>query len=269
MSSLRLGTHALLPTDVELVRMVLRLYGLQGQCQWAYAEKPPYDAVLVEASALEASPLPDTEPAVRHVLHLTRHDTGEATDRLPRPLCPQKLRHWLEGVESILASPSKVVPAPLLAPEPESLPAPAPEPAPAEPEPAFVQALASPAGPASAPEPEPEPLALPPEDAPRLRLQRWPRQGILRNDPDRIRMATLLSRRALNARDLVNLTGFAPHQCQVFMQILQASSLLQPAPAASAAAEAASIAAAPPPARAAKPRFTQGLIAGLRKRLGL
>lgn len=249
MSSLRLGTHALFPTDVELVRMLLRLYGIQGKCQWAYAEAPPYDAVLVDASTLEASPLPDPGLAVRHVLRLTRTDTADTADTLPRPLCATKLRRWLDGVEGTLTS--AVAPAPESTPAPES----APE------LPTAQEATAS------------EPLALPPQDAPRFRLQRWPRQGILRDDPCRIRMATLLSRRALNAHDLVSLTGFAPHQCLVFMQILHASSLLQPAaPAAARTAapqDAASPAASLQPASSAKPRFTQGLIAGLRKRLGI
>lgn len=230
--------------------MLLRLYGIQGKCHWAYADAPPYDAVLVDASTLATSPLPDPWSAVRHVLRLTRTDTADSADTLPRPLCAVKLRRWLDGVEDTLTSPATAAP--------ESTPAPAPE---------SARAL-RPAQEAAVP----EPLALPPENAPRFRLQRWPRQGILRDDPGRIRMATLLSRRALNAHDLVSLTGFAPHQCQVFMQILHASSLLQPtAPAVTriAATQDASPAANLQPANSTKPRFTQGLIAGLRKRLGL
>ena len=245
MSSLRLGTHALLPTDVELVRMLLRLYGIQGKCQWAYAEAPPYDAVLVEASALEASPLPDTEPAARHVLRLTRADTADTTDTLPRPLCADRLRRWLDRVENTLASSSPAAP--------ESAPVPATSSVHVHPP--AQEAAAS------------ESMVLPPEDAPRFRLQRWPRQGILRDDPGRIRMATLLSRRALNAHDLVSLTGFTPHQCQVFMQILHASSLLQAAVPVTQDAAGPAVSLQPP--SPAKPRFTQGLIAGLRKRLGL
>lgn len=235
--------------------MLLRLYGLQGNCQWAYAETPPYDAVLVEASSLEANSLPAAEPSARHVLRLTRTDATDDPDTLTRPLCALKLRSWLDGVENTLSSPPASAPspapqAPMTAPEPTQL---------LRPETKTETETAS------------EPSTLLPEDAPRFSLQRWPRQGILRGDPARIRMATLLSRRALNARDLVNLTGFEPHQCQVFMQILRASDLLLPTPLAAtdtpqAVASPVSI---PPPARPAKPPFTQSLIAGLRKRLGL
>ncbi len=262
MSSLRLGTCALLPTDVALVRMLLRLYGFQGAFKWSYAEAPPYDAVLVEAAPLEADPPRETEWSTPHVLRLTRADAPGTADTLTRPLCSKKLRGWLEDVERSLAA----APVPVLAPSPVAaevaLP-PAPDPT-SVPEAEFVLPLT------------PEPLALPPADAPRFRLQRWPRQGILRDDPDRVRMATLLSRRALNAHDLVKLTGFAPHPCQIFMQILHASSLLQPAqptavaPSPEAASQAPKSAAhAPKPASTTKPRFTQGLILGLRKRLGL
>lgn len=253
MLSLRLGSHALLPTDVELVRMLLRLYGLQGKFKWTYAELPPYDAILVDQSLVNAGIPPDTESTPPHVLRLTGTNDTDAEDTLPRPVCPQKLGHWLDRVGQALAFP------------PAHTPSDTPEAAAPElvPEPASEETAIAPVPLAT------EPPPLPPDNAPRFSLRRWPRKGILRDDPSRIRMATLLSRRALNARDLVSLTGFAPHQCQVFLQTLHASSLLQPAAPTIAAQAAESTIDLPQPTRPAKPQFTHGLISGLRKRLGL
>ena len=64
--------------------------------------------------------------------------------------------------------------------------------------------------------------------APRLRLRRWPPASIVRDSSERVRMATLLARRALNAHDLHRLTGLDATECLVFMKMLRASDLLVP-----------------------------------------
>lgn len=67
-------------------------------------------------------------------------------------------------------------------------------------------------------------------EAPRLRLRRWPPASVVRGSTERVRMATLLARRALNAHDLHRLTGLDATECLVFMKLLRASNLLVPPP---------------------------------------
>jgi hypothetical protein len=93
---------------------------------------------------------------------------------------------------------------------------------------------------------------------PRYKLRRWPPQALLRSDPQRVRMATLLSRRALAASELSALSGLAEAACQTFLQLLQSFTLLEvQAPAATA--------------MSAVPARPQGaaVAQSLRKRLGL
>lgn len=273
MSCLKLGSHSLHATEVALIRMLLRLYAHGGKSRWTYVEAPPYDVLLVDASSKDAALPPETsDQTAKRVLRLTREEIDEGVqDALPRPLCSEKLREWLDGVESTLEDASEeAIPAAerrttstpqISLAEPLTVETPAATPSPLEP----VQAQEEPGpGDYSASRPFPE-EALPSENDPRFRLQRWPRQGILRGDPGRIRMATLLTRRALNSRDLVNLTGFSPHECQVFMQVLHASSLLLPLHPVAAQGKAATSAQSTP----VKQSFTASLISGLRKRLGL
>jgi hypothetical protein len=117
---------------------------------------------------------------------------------------------------------------------------------------------------------EPEaPLVISPL---RFKLRRWPPAALLRSDPNRIRMATILSRRALNATELASISGQNAGECQAFLQTLQTTGLVEvqqeivAAPRVDQSAQAAS-----PPINvsASKPTFARGLISGIRRRLGL
>lgn len=226
--------------------MLLRLYGNNGHCQWTIADAPPYDALLVDESGFDIhNPLQEGTEA-RRVGRIARGHSDR--DVLQRPLNAGQLRDWLDEVEQSL---------------PAAFPAAPSEPDIRLPPPEIVDTALQPAS---------EPPSLPPEGGPRFRLKRWPHQVLLRKDPARIRIATLLSRRALNARDLVTLTGLDPQRCLVFLQVLQASSLLVPAPAERPDIpdnnHLASTHTLKHPTNA-KPGLTRGLISGLRKRLGL
>ena len=101
----------------------------------------------------------------------------------------------------------------------------------------------------------------------RFKLRRWPPATLLRGDPHRIRMATMLSRRALNAAELATISQQPAEACQAFLMTLQTTGLVdvrgeappRPAPSADQLAKAAP----------AKPAFARSLISGIRKRLGL
>ena len=280
MPPLKLGVHQLAASETIVVRTLLWLYGGREGCNWIFADVPPYDAVLVDAPS-------DAPPAIahaRHLVHLTRAtQAGPGPGTLARPLGADKLRQCLHQVETLLRAPA----ADRVASQDDASAAPAPVAAEPAPTPAMPSAapIASPNALDDVPTlPSPLltlPVALesrvaaasgepPSAHAPRYRLKRWPRAAVLRADPRRIRMATLLSRRALNARDLTMLTGYDAPECQVFMQVLRSAELLvddAPTPSGPAPAPAAPPAAGP--AAAAPQSLTRGLIASFRRRLGL
>lgn len=246
MRPMKLGTQALPPTEVAFVRMLLRLYGNNGHCQWTFTDAPPYDALLVDESEFDIHNSLQVGMEARRVRRIARGHTDR--DVMQRPLNAGQLRNWLDEVEQSLPAASYTAPSgpDIRFPPPETA--------------------------ATTPQSASEAPSLPPEGGPRFRLKRWPHQILLRKDPARIRIATLLSRRALNARDLVMLTGLDPQRCLVFLQVLQASSLLVPAPPERSDItdnnHLASTHSLKHPTNA-KTGLTRGLISGLRKRLGL
>ena len=243
MSPFKLGVHELPAAEVLLLRILMRLFAHDRPNRWIVADAPPYDAVLVDGCRADA-PLAHARQLSPHVLRLTRISADAAPDTLARPLCADRLLQWLDRVESKVMR--TIAPAPA-----------APALAPAE-APSLQPVRTLPSEPAL------------PADAPRFGLRRWPRAAILRDQPGRVRMATLLSRRPLNAHDLRHLTDLPASDCLAFMRVLQAADLLVAPPPASLSAPAAGPghATAQPPART-RPSFTQGLISGLRRRLGL
>jgi hypothetical protein len=102
-----------------------------------------------------------------------------------------------------------------------------------------------------------------PDGAPpsvRYKLKRWPPDALLHGDAQRIRLATLLSRKPLDEQELARLSGQDAERCHTFIQLLQGFKILE--------AESQ----APLPARpASAPTATAhaGLIRSIRRRLGL
>lgn len=110
--------------------------------------------------------------------------------------------------------------------------------------------------------------AAPPASAPalmahaRFRLLRWPPHALLQNDAKLIRMATLLSRRALELSELTELSHLPFEVCQQFIEKLLPTQLL-------AFESITPLRAKPTPQATAPTRFHQGLFSGIRSRLGL
>ena len=239
MPNLRLGAYKLPAAEVVLVQTLFRLYAHGGDFNWTFVTAPPYDALLVDGTQSDDMP---TEVAhmAKSVLRLTRmHDEG-GPDTLSRPIRADKLQAWLHSIEYGFQDTRPVT-----------------QMAGAPSEPPAAAAVAPPQAPVS-------PL--------RFKLRRWPPAALLRSDPNRIRMATILSRRALNATELSSISGQAVHECQAFLQTLQTTGLVEvqqevvvPPPSAQGHTPTR----AAPAATVAKPAFARGLISGIRRRLGL
>jgi len=99
----------------------------------------------------------------------------------------------------------------------------------------------------------------------RFKLRRWPSAALLKNDPQRIRLATLLARRALGARELSSISRLPAEQCQDFVDTLRQADLLEVLEAPTTAASPAAATARPAPPAS----FAHSLITGIRRRLGL
>ena len=182
---------------------------------------------------------PAVDAMAKAVLRLTRMNSGQAPNTLERPIRADRLQDWLKSTEHDLL---QTRPATLIeeATQPDAVEAEATTPA-------------APINPV------------------RFKLRRWPPAALLRSDPNRIRMATLLSRRALNAAELATISQQPVQECQAFLTTLQTTGLVdvEKAPVAPPAGSAPAQAAAAPKPAAPAPAFARGLISGIRRRLGL
>lgn len=126
---------------------------------------------------------------------------------------------------------------------------------------AFDRWLAS-CGPSRPPaQAAPGPAVLPASGASRVRLRRWPPAELLRSEAARMRMATVLSRRHLNARELSKLTEQNEAACQRFIHLLQGFQLLE--------TETVDVAPAPATLAGTAPAARWNLVRSIRRRLGL
>ncbi|MET4578968.1 hypothetical protein [Ottowia thiooxydans] len=99
----------------------------------------------------------------------------------------------------------------------------------------------------------------------RFKLRRWPPAILLRGDATRIRMATILSRRALNLGDLSIVCQQPVSVCETFVQVLRAAHLVDMVEQPVTEAPRASDAQKP----ASRPTFSSSVISSIRRRLGL
>ena len=100
----------------------------------------------------------------------------------------------------------------------------------------------------------------------RLKLKRWPAHLLLRGDASRIRIATLLSRRALTVDEVSLLCQQPVTDCEIFLQVLRAANLLEMQREPSSLQGQGQAAASD---FTPKARISRGLISSIRRRLGL
>lgn len=236
MQAFTLGVHNLPAAETALIKTLMRLYALNTSFRWRFAEVGPFDVVLVDATCVAGHP-----PAslARTVLKITRADAVKDADSLARPIRAEQLQAWLARQEP------------------------------------HVQGLKALQQPAALPASEPKRTKVNTGGL-RFKLQRWPSAALLKNDPQRIRLATLLSRRALGTSELSHISRLPPEQCLAFVDHLRQAGLIEvqtmappprPTMPITTATPIATRRAAPAPAPAVS--LAHGLISGIRRRLGL
>jgi len=216
---LTLGAHRLPAVEVALIRSLVRLFSHTPSFRWHFVDSGLCDAVIVDQDLPQAE-LAEAGQRAPAVLKVTRAYVPGEPDMLQRPIRADQLKAWLERQAIELR----------LTNADRHLPRPA----------ATAGGMT-------------RNLHL------RFKLRRWPSAVLLRSDPQRIRLATLLARRALCARELSHISQLSIEQCQDFVDTLRQADLLEvlevTAPASC-------------PVRPA-PSFAYGLIGGIRRRLGL
>ncbi|MDH6167930.1 hypothetical protein M2282_003081 [Variovorax boronicumulans] len=172
------------------------------------------------------------------VLALTRMHSGSAPHTLERPIRADRLQQWLKSTERALQA--------------------------VRPARSILEERAAPKVEVS--------------DSVRFTLRRWPSALLLRNDPDKVRMASLLARRTLSALELAELGEIPLPRCVMFLQTLRSAGMLEQhvaPPAARAYVESPAARAYAESPRVQRPsapaggEFMRGLIGGIRRRLGL
>lgn len=233
-SQLRLGTIGLAAKDVAYIRALLRLYTHTAKLAWVLVDQPPYQAVVTDRAARAGDPAWFAQ-FTGAVLTLVEPPGAPEDDTVAYPVHAEQLRTWLARRQQDLHAPaSRAAPAPAAAP---NVTAPA--------------AAASAAVPAAAGEL-------------RFKLRRWPSPALLQGDPSHLKIATLLSRNALGIARLAALSGQPEDACRRFLVTLQQAGLLVESVASGSTPGHANAPAAP----AAAP-VRAGLLASLRRHLGL
>ncbi|MGJ7505315.1 MULTISPECIES: hypothetical protein [unclassified Variovorax] len=236
------GLHAFGRTDISVFRLgVYKLPSAEVDVIRTiiqlYANDGAFPWTLVNAPPYDALLVDGTATEAERselarmtgfVLALTRMNSDERPSTLARPIRADKLQQWLNSTERALREAQSVEMA------------------------ADDQAA----------------LKIEVSNSVRFMLRRWPSALLLRNDLDKVRMASLLSRRALNAIELADISGFPLSQCVTFLHVLRVAGTLElhVAPVAAAQVE---------PSRSMesdaiiRSGYARSLVNGIRRRLGL
>ncbi len=230
MSDLRLGAINLEPKDVAFVRALVRLFAHTEKLSWSFADTAPYHAVVTDFGARTANP--GFFAAFEGVVLTLVAGPGAATaDSVAYPIRANQFRDWLKLRQDTLLDVlyRAETPAAILPTAPTA------------------------------------PAAL----GRRFKLRRWPSASVLRGDPLALRIATLMSRNALSTAQLAALTGKPEDACRRFVGVLQEAALLiELIDVAEPGVSTGLATPADVPAPAVAP-VRRGLMASLRRHLGI
>lgn len=231
MDSLKLGLVGLSAAEESLVQTLFRLHKVDPSFIWTLAAAPPFDALLVDAGCdpLSYQALRGRETAVKVLGRL--HDDAEGV--MPRPIRSDLLVHWLNSIEVGILHGGHDQFASTAGDQPS-------------------QGAGSGWRSSRLRWKVSSLLGIETGDAVDafaageclFKLKRWPSPDLLMGDVNRIRIATLLSRKHLGLKDLVSLSRVPADKCSTFVRALFKEQLLESKPVAVAAKSAAPMAAA-------------------------
>lgn len=253
MDYLRLGLTGISAAEVSLVSTLFRLHRVDPSFIWTLASEPPFDALLVDIDC-SAEQYEGLKGAGTQLMRLGGIDCA-LPDTLPRPIRSDLLVRWLNSIEVEILHSSR---DPFASTSVDSL-----------------QGHSSLSPRTGAPIREraktvPAPLAVPTHL--RQKLRRWPSAALLAGEVNRIRMATMLSRRPLSVVELSNATRVSVEECSAFWAQLQAASLLETVTAPTSTVTPAETTPSGPPTlpTASKARgIGRALLQSIRHRFGL
>ena len=254
LDSLKLGLVGLPEAESNLIATLFRLHRVERSFIWKLRSAPPFDALLVDASA-QPEDFGHLCSTSTRIMMLSAAGTQEHGN-LERPIRSDRLVAWLNSIEVGLLHGGHDAFASTEASASQS----------ATRNSAFVQTQ-TPIGSTTV-----EPVAEPTADPSMVfKLKRWPPAALLARDVRRIRTATVLSRKPISLTELANVTRIDKDLCTAFLQILIQHNLIssqqRPAPPEQPAEKIES----PIHPHATKPpeKVGRSLIQSIRRRFGL
>ena len=202
--TLTLGLVGLSDPECALVATLFRLHRVEPSFIWTLAGSGMVDALLVDDSVAEQDFAHRMGPRAQ-VMRLSPHGV-DREGQMSRPIRSDRLVGWLNSVELERLQQAPVKPAQAVALTP-AVPA------------AVVTRREAPAAPAAVG-----------YEGPAWRLRRWPAPALLGKDAIRIRLATMLSRRAMSLPELAALARVPLAHCQQFVTELQRQGLIDVLP---------------------------------------
>lgn len=206
MELLRLGLAGLSAAENALVATLFRLHGVDRSFIWTLAVEQPFDALLVDVQCPETE-IQHLKGTHTRLMRLERHGV-QSDGVMSRPIRSDLLLNWLNSIEIDLlhnpggASASTTPPSQIevisVLPQLKHL----------------TPARAATVAPAKPP--------LPPGwasrgDGTEYKLVRWPPQSMLNKDVARVRVATMMSRRAMSLQEASTLSRIPPERCEEFL----------------------------------------------------
>ncbi len=230
-STLRVGAINVHEREAMLLRGLIRLNGYSEQGKhWEFVDQAPYDLLFVDPLRMGH----DERMAVSctaPTVCIVNADAAHEANSLQRPFTSDALIHWFER--------------------------------------ARAHAISKPAQTVIPKQVEPQAHTAVFDVSVQFKLLKWPPMTVLRGDPARIRMATMLARQALRIKELAQLAQQPLDQVQQFIDALHRAGILLVAQTMPTAKAQVPVQARSLQAKPAAGATMRGLLSQIRQKLGL